>query len=82
MKEKTWLIMGTIMAVGAVVLAGLRILPIDTFGQLAIVVFMAIFNEQRLSSNNASWTAWGEQQKAEFAALVKAATEKKDDATP
>jgi len=53
MKEITWMVMGIIMAVGAVVLAGMRILPIDTFGQLAIVVFMAIFNEQRLFSNNA-----------------------------
>ena len=72
MKEKTWFVMGIVMAVGAVGLAAMRILPIDTFGQLAIVVFMAIFNEQRLSSNNKSWTEWGEQQKAEYAALIKA----------
>lgn len=76
MKEVTWMVMGIIMAVGAVVLAGMRILPIDTFGQLAIVVFMAIFNEQRLSSNNKSWTEWGEQQKAEFAAIIKALGDK------
>jgi len=75
MKERMWFVIGTIMAVGVVVLAAMRILPIDTFGQLAIVVFMAIFNEARLSSNNRSWTEWSEQQKAEMLALFKAASE-------
>lgn len=75
MKEKMWFVMGIIFAVGAVLGMLLKILPVGDFKDLALIAVMAIFNEARLSSNNKSWTEWGEQQKAEMVALVKAATE-------
>jgi hypothetical protein len=78
MKEKMWTLIGGIFAAGTVAAVLMGILPPGDFKDLALIAVMAIFNEARLSSNNKSWTEWGEQQKAEFAALVKAATENKN----
>jgi hypothetical protein len=75
MKEKMWLIIGVIFAIGVVAGMLMQILQADDFVKLALIVIMAIFNEARLSSNNKSWTDWGEQQKAEFAAIIKAIKE-------
>lgn len=75
MKEKMWLVIGVIFAIGVVAGMLMRILSADDFVKLALIVVMAIFNEARLSSNNKSWTEWNEQQKAEFAALLSATRE-------
>jgi uncharacterized membrane protein YhaH (DUF805 family) len=77
MKEKMWMLVAGVFAVGAVLLTAMRILEPTVFAQAFTMVMMAVFAELRVSSNNKSWTEWGEQQKAEFAALIKAATDKK-----
>ena len=75
MKEKMWILVAGIFAAGAVLLTAMRILDPVVFAQAFTMVMMAVFAELRVSSNNKSWTEWGEQQKTEFAALVKAAVE-------
>lgn len=69
-----WMAVAGIFAIGAVLLTAMRILEPTVFAQAFTMVMMAVFAELRVSSNNKSWTEWNEQQKAEFAALLKTAT--------
>ena len=74
MKEQMYTAIGIIFAAGVVAGFLLGKLSSENFMFLAIMVIGWIFNEKRLSSNNASWDGWTEdaakQAEARYEALA------------
>ena len=74
MKEKALLIMVATFSIGTVVALLMRILPVDQFTPIAVMVIGYGVQQLQLSSTNKSWGGWTEdaakKDEARYAATV------------